>query len=349
MKIETILIACDEGPMFLSFLPSVSYHWKSMGYRVAFGLVTSTVLTPEEEEQLRKHVDDLYIYNYDAATCPYTVIVMTKLFRFYISKYYPTSTVCVQDIDYYVFDKHEHIESKIRNPATEVFTHGYNAYYGNIIPIPTRKHFGNGWGETAVLPYIQGIEPGEIVFGTNGVIGIPVHSLPQTKRRLFIKSEIRFPATPMVAHGSMIYRIFSPDPTQTFDEFLADLARRQPTFAPPTMTCGSSVFSHTEFSDETLILQLNRTNGIQYYHTRRDDFYEGRAAKRIDPRCGSIHIDWIPGQQGEKYNEILHTGNILDIQPNRPLEDSKLMQNVFEFLGISKSLLDSNAAFYGTK
>ena len=341
MKIEYVLLACDNHPKFLSFLPSVAYHWKSMGYKVAFGLVTDTPLEDTVDTYIRSIVDDFYIHQYDALTCSYTPIVMTKLFRFYLSRYYLNTTVCVQDIDYYVFDKHAHIESLITNPSKEVLTHGFNAYYVDVVPVKPVRDTKSIWLTTSTIPYIQGVKRGDLVFDSYGKLGRPSTTILEPMKAVAVQCELRFPATPMVAHGALLYQIFSNDTTQSFELFLKVLSERQKSFATPSYVGGSSSFNHLEFSDETLIMQLNRSNGVLYNHTLRNDFKNGEARRRIDPRRSNFQPNWIADGLGDRYKELMYAGQILDIQPNRPLEKTTLMEDVFVFLGIPLSLIET--------
>lgn len=349
MKIEYVLIACDNTPKFLSFLPSVSYHWKSIGYKVAFGLVTDTDVSDPMEASIRSMVDDLYIHRYDPSTCPFQPIVMAKLFRFYIAKHYPNNTVCVQDIDYYVFDEHAHIENRIIDPANEVLTHGFNAYYGAVVPRNPKYSRKMPWVTVGDVPYVQGIEPGALVFDEDGTVGTPTSPPVPPTQRVWVRHELRFPATPMVSHGQLIYRIFSTDLSEAFDAFLRTLQSRQRAFAPITGNGGCSDFDHPEFSDETLIVQLNRTNGVQYRHTKREDFKDGVAQRRIDPRRTSDPTGWVPNANGRSFLSLMESGYVIDIQPIRPLQSSSIMNDVFAFLKIPKSLRDTNATVYGTE
>jgi len=349
MKIEYILLACDNNPKFLSFLPSVSYHWKSMGYKVAFGLVTDTDISGTMETNIRSMVDDFYIHRYDAETCEFPAMVMGKLFRFYISKYYPTNTVCIQDIDYYVFDKHEHIESRIVDPANEVLTHGFNAYYSSVAPRRLKRRRTFPWQTVGEFPYVQGVEPNALVFDSNGCIGPPSETVIIPNKRIQVPCEIRFPATPMVAHGRLIYQIFSTNTSETFIEFLSSLRHRQKELASSALEegfNGNSDFYHAEFSDETLIKQLNRTNGVRYRHTKREDFLNGIAQRRIDPRRTSYEADWVPNSNGKSIRSLMENGYIIDIQPVRPLQESAIMNDVFAFLNIPISLQDLNSTLY---
>lgn len=348
MKIEYILLACDNHPKFLSFLPSVAYHWKSMGYKVAFGLVTHTPIEDTLDTYIRSIVDDFYIHQYDTPTCSYTPIVMTKLFRFYLSRYYLNTTVCVQDIDYYVFDKHAHIESLITNPSKEVLTHGFNAYYVDVVPRKPVRDSKSIWLTTSTIPYIQGIKRGDLVFDSYGKLGRPSSTIFEPVKTILLQCELRFPATPMVAHGALIYQIFSNDTTQSFELFLKELSEKQLTLTKPSDVGGCSSFDHAEFSDETLIMQLNRSNGVLYNHTLRNDFKNGEARRRIDPRRSSLQADHISGGLGDKYKELMYSGQILDIQPKRPLEKTTLMEDVFEFLEIPLSLIETYSSNGGT-
>jgi hypothetical protein len=336
MKIETVLLACDDSPKFLSFLPSVAYHWRSMGYRVAFGLVTAAPLSSEREASLREHCDDLYVHVYSEPS-RYSIIAMAKLFRFYLSKHYPTTTVCVQDIDYYVFDKHAHIEQLIQSPATEVLTHGYNAYYTTYLT------------ESRSPPLVcYAVVPGlssqtEMVYGLDGKLhlnGIGTGRL--IRKKLYVPAVIRFPATPMVAHGRRLYAIFSTDESLSFDTFLDRLAVATRGF-DPALNEGNNPYTldSSAFSDESLIYQLNRTNKVVYRHTRRRDFVDTVAGARIDPRKSPDPESWYPLAKTHSVRDLLRAGYFVDIQPRRPLEDSPLMQEVFNALQIPQELLSA--------
>jgi hypothetical protein len=332
MKIETILLACDDSPKFLGFLPSAAYHWKSMGYRVAFGLVTRDPLSSDREAELRTHCDDLYVYVVPEG-CPYSVVAMSKLFRFYLARYYPSSVVCVQDIDYYVLDKHAHIETLVRAPSAEVLTYGYNAYY---------KTFRS---ESRVIPGVQyavvpGLPPTAMVYGRDGQLylnGLGTGRFIQTK--LYTPAAIQVPATPTVATGELVYRMLASPATASFPEVLEGLHRATQSLSAASSNWNPPDLTSPDFSDESLFYHLNAINGVSYRHVAREDFVDGTAGRRIDPRRSETPEAWFPNVGGRSLEELLKAGYFLDIQPKRPLEDTPVMRQVFTALQLPLSLI----------
>lgn len=141
MKIDYILLSCDDSPKFLSFLPSVSYHWRSMGYKIAFGLTSNTSISEQTRSIVSPHCDQVFYF--ENLPEQYPPIVTSKLCRYYIARHFLENTVCVQDIDYYVFDKHQHIEEHITLPKSEILTYAKNAYQ-NTCRYPATPAVGIG-------------------------------------------------------------------------------------------------------------------------------------------------------------------------------------------------------------
>lgn len=335
MKIETILLACDDSPKFLGFLPSVAYHWKSMGYRVAFGLVARAPPSPEEEARIRSHCDDLYVHVVPEG-CPYSIVAMSKLFRFYLARYYPDTVVCVQDIDYYVFDQHAHIEREVRSPSTEILTYGYNAYYKPFISSDSR-----------ILPLIcygvtPGVPPTALIYGTDHQIYVNTLKPGRLiQKKLSTPVTIRVPATPTVATGSLVYRMLGCSPDASFAETLDTLQAISRSFPSTSSTWNPHDLTSTTFSDESLFLHLNALTKVPYRHSAREDFVNGTAGRRIDPRKSQDPTQWFPLAKERSIDELLQNNYFVDIQPNRPLEDSPLMRKVFATLNIPPRLFQS--------
>lgn len=333
MKIDYVLLACDDSATFLSFLPSVSYHWRSMGYRVAFGLVSRVPPSSEEEARLRSYCDDVYVHVVPEG-CSYSMVAMSKLFRFYLARHYSDSVVCVQDIDYYVFDRNAHIEREIRSPSTEILTYGYNAYYKPFATPQSRVLSMICYGVTPGLP------PTALIYGTDQQVYLNTLKPGRLiQKKLSTPVTIRVPATPTVATGSLVYRMLGASPDASFAEVLDGLHALSRSFPPPPTGVNPPDLTSTAFSDETLFSYLNALTKVPYRHIARDDFVNGTADLRIDPRKSDDPTQWFPRANGRSLHELLLKKYFVDIQPNRPLEDSPLMRKVFDVLDIPSSLL----------
>jgi hypothetical protein len=139
-KIEYIIVTCDYNPKFLNFLPTVYHHWKNMGYKVAFGLLHHSDISSRILSVINNYCDAFHFFKYDRNTS-FSTVCMAKLYRFYLSRFYPESVICIQDIDYYVLDRHAHVESTLDERIdTSIFTYAFNAYY-NAPPYPSIMKF----------------------------------------------------------------------------------------------------------------------------------------------------------------------------------------------------------------
>lgn len=134
-KIEYIIVTSDYNPKFVNFLPTISHHWRSMGYKVVYGIIASHEI---DKSIFEAYCDKFHFWN--SSKSKYPNITLAKLYRFYLTKFYKDSIVCVQDIDYYVCDKHHHVEKYIKSPSTEIYVYGTEAYYPTL-PYPTVMKF----------------------------------------------------------------------------------------------------------------------------------------------------------------------------------------------------------------
>ena len=133
--IDRIIVSSDVNKMYLNFWPSISTFWKSLNYKITLGLI----MTDNDNKEIIKECEkygDVIVFTMNPK---YNKVIQSKLCRWYISKFYLNEIICIQDIDYYVFDKHEHIECELKklNMNTDIFTYAFNAYdyidkYNNI-------------------------------------------------------------------------------------------------------------------------------------------------------------------------------------------------------------------------
>jgi hypothetical protein len=125
--IKRIIVSSDINKTYLNFWPSISYFWKSLGYNITLGLLVDNTFDNNILVRQLESFGDVIIVNKNEN---YNIQIQTKLLRWYLAKYYLNEIICIQDIDYYVFDKHLHIENEIQkiNLDEYIFTNGYNEY-----------------------------------------------------------------------------------------------------------------------------------------------------------------------------------------------------------------------------
>jgi hypothetical protein len=134
MKIKHILLSCDDSYKYISFWPTVAYHWKSLGYKVHLGLLTTRTEDVEYINNIKKYGDSVFIF---MPSKKYNLMIQSKLLRFYISKYFLDEISCISDIDFYTLDDHKHAEDLVTDEIInndKIATLGYNAYinYDNL-------------------------------------------------------------------------------------------------------------------------------------------------------------------------------------------------------------------------
>lgn len=126
MTIKNILLCSDDRNKYLSFWPTVSYHWKSMGYNVHLALITDKDENDSFINKIKKFGDDIYLFKKNKK---YNIVIQSKLARLYISKYYKEEICVVMDIDYYYINIEKILDmSKHIIETKKIATLGYNAY-----------------------------------------------------------------------------------------------------------------------------------------------------------------------------------------------------------------------------
>ena len=138
-KVKHVLVSSDENSKYISFWPTIAYMWSNMGYIVHLFILTNKNINDPFIKQLQLYGDVVPI-----KICEHgSHIIQSKLLRFYATKYFYNDVVCVQDIDYYIFDNNDHVEKyidmenltneKIYTFGFDMYTYGHDAYWLNPI------------------------------------------------------------------------------------------------------------------------------------------------------------------------------------------------------------------------
>ncbi len=143
MKIQNILLSTDDNPKFYSFWPTVSYHWKSLGYKVHLAFITNLNENDELVKKIKLYGDNVFLFK---PSNKYNIEIQSKLSRFYISKFFPNEISCILDIDFYTLDNHKHAEEIVTSDVlngNKIATLGYNAYTNySFLNDPTNMNKG---------------------------------------------------------------------------------------------------------------------------------------------------------------------------------------------------------------
>lgn len=122
-----ILLSSTYNPIYLSFIPSVSYMWKQYGFKVILGLITNKTKEDALIKEIEKHVDELYLEKYNNKG---SIVANGKLLRLYLTKYHENDNCIIMDIDYYVLNLDYYNLLKMKKNALndKLYTYGYNIY-----------------------------------------------------------------------------------------------------------------------------------------------------------------------------------------------------------------------------
>lgn len=91
-----VIVTCDHNPKFLNFLPTISYHWRSLGHQLVFGLVSREPISEDEIARIKTHCD---FFHLEINQSTYSDVCMAKMYRFFLSREYSDKVVCIQDIE----------------------------------------------------------------------------------------------------------------------------------------------------------------------------------------------------------------------------------------------------------
>ena len=139
-KIKHILLSCDENIVYTNFWPTVSYHYKQLGYKVHLGFITNKDENSDIVKKLKMFGDSITLFKPHKK---FNLMIQTKLLRWYMSKNFKNDIVCIKDLDQYVLNEGVWQENMITDDLIKnkkIATKGFNCYHYMRSEWPNQQH-----------------------------------------------------------------------------------------------------------------------------------------------------------------------------------------------------------------